>query len=226
MRTSIIVIIGILMSNVSFGQCQYENPTSELGIGLVEYNSHNRRTPVFDVFNDPKLTDKFCSWNIYDESKPPPFCAKYHKPDYGIAQVVVLDSLDQAYKVLVNKQDVKYVPNNVNYVFWSWENYLTGSYGIRRRIEIERFKKQPLRQQPNNSAEVVILPNERFELFCVMEVRGDWVKVKYDCFYNALQNPHEGMPCSTYIDECTNPVTGWLKWRIDNEITVDIFLMP
>ncbi|MEL7003783.1 MAG: hypothetical protein AAFN93_13755 [Bacteroidota bacterium] len=225
MRTFVIVIFGVLISNLSFGQCQYANPTSELGIGLVEYDNYNHRTPVFEVFNDPELTEKFCSWNIYDEDNLSPFCAKYHKPDYGIAQVVVLDSLDKSYKVLVNQQDIKYVPKNINYVFWSWQEYLTESHGIRRRIEIARFKNQPLRTQPNILADIVTLPGERFELFCVMEVRGDWVKVKYDCFYNSDQNPHEGMPCSTYINECINSATGWLKWRIDNEVTVDIFLM-
>jgi hypothetical protein len=225
MRNLILVILTILISNIAFGQCEYSNSTTELGIGLVGYDNYNHRIPIFEVFNDSELTDKFCSWNIYDESNESPFCAKYHKPDYGIAQVVVLDSLDKSYKVLVNEQDIKYVPKNINYVFWSWEEYLTESHGIRRKIENIDFKNQQVRHQPNNSAEPVKLPDEKFELFCVLEVKGDWIKVKYDCFYNTSQNRHEGMPCSTYIGECTNSATGWLRWKIGNEITVDIFLM-
>lgn len=225
MRNLILLIITILISNIAFGRCEYSNSTTELGIGLVEYDNYNHRTPIFEVFNDPELTDKFCSWNIYDESNESPFCAKFHKPDYGIVQVVVLDSLDKSYKVLVNEQDIKYVPKSINYVFWSWEEYLTESHGIRRKIENIDFKNQHVRQQPNNSAEPVKLPDEKFELFCVLEVKGDWIQVKYDCFYNTTQNPHEGMPCSTYIDECTNSATGWIRWRIGNEITIDIFLM-
>jgi hypothetical protein len=226
MRTTIIIwLTQILTTNLAQGQCQYSNSISELGIGLVEYDNYNHRTPIFEAFNDPELTDKFCSWQIYDESIAAPFCAKYHKPDYGIIQVVVLDSLNNSYRVLVNKADIKYVPKTINYAFWSWEEYLTQSNGVRRRIESKQFKNQPIRQLPNESSKEIELPNEGHELLCILEVKGDWIKIKYDCFYSSSQNPHEGMPCSTYIDECTNSATGWLKWRIGNEITVDIFLM-
>lgn len=226
MRTYILVLILTTFTDTFiYSQCEYSNPTSELGIGIVEYDKYNHQTPVFKVYNDPELTKKFCSWNIYDESKSAPFCAKYHKPDYGIVQVVVLDSLTNSYKVLVNKDEVKYVPKTINYVFWSWEEYLTQSHGIRRKIENEQFKNQPILQLPDESSEKIELPNDCFELFCVIDVKGDWIKVKYDCFYNQDQNPNEGMPCSEYIDECENSTIGWLKWRIGNEVVVDIFLM-
>lgn len=211
--------------DLAYSQCQYENSTNTLGIGLVEYDNYNHTTPMFEAYNDPELTDKFCSWDIYKEIAPP-FCAKFHKPDYGIIQVVVLDSLTQAYKVLVNENDIKYVPRNINYVYRSWGEYLMQSHGVRRKLEEAKFKNYSPRNQPKDSSRIIELPKEPFEHLCVMEVNGDWIKVKYDCFYNQNQNPNEGLPCSEYIRNCPDAPTGWLKWRIKNEITVDIFLMP
>ncbi len=225
MRNLIIIFILSLCNVSAFGQCEYSNPTSELGIGLLAYNTEGDRPFIFEAYNNRDLSDKFCSWEIYDFEVPWPFCAKFHKPDYGIVQVVVLDSVGPSYKVLVNEKDIKFVPNDTSYTFWPWEEYLKKSHGIRRSIENNNFKNQPLKEQPNDSSENVQLPDDKYELFCVIEVKGDWIKVKYDCFYNSSQNPHEGMPCSTYIADCPSSATGWLRWKIGNKIIVDIFLM-
>jgi hypothetical protein len=82
-----------------------------------------------------------------------------------------------------------------------------------------------VRLGPSDGSKVLTIP-QGFEMFCPMEIRGDWVKVRYDCFYNDENNPHEGEPCHNFIDECKDPVTGWLKWRNENKILIDIFLMP
>jgi hypothetical protein len=49
---------------------------------------------------------------------------------------------------------------------------------------------------------------------------------EYDCFYNDDNNPNEGEPCHNFIDKCKNPLTGWLRWRQENKLLIDIFLMP
>jgi hypothetical protein len=67
---------------------------------------------------------------------------------------------------------------------------------------------------------------KNFKVVGPLEVKGEWVKVTYDCFYNDENNAFEGEPCHTYIDKCQNPVVGWLKWKQDNKILIDIFLMP
>lgn len=126
---------------------------------------------------------------------------------------------------MVNENDIKFVPKNFKYVFWSWEEYLLQSHGVRRKIENDEFRNQPIRELPEESSKEIEMPNERFELLCVIEFKGDWIKVKYDCFYNQSSNSYEGLPCSEYIEECKDPSIGWLKWRDKNELLVDIFLM-
>lgn len=212
------------MASLLFAQCQYSNKTESLGIGLVEYDNYNHREPIVEIFNNSSLTNLFYSWKLYDE-QPVPFCAKFHKPDYGIAEFVVLDSTSKNYKILINEKDIKYIPRNINYVFWTWDDYLIQSHGIRRKREPIEYKTQTVRSEPIETSTIVELPNERHELFCVLEVKGDWIKIRYDCFYNKSKNPHEGMPCSTYINECENSIIGWLKWRDNSEILIDIFTM-
>jgi hypothetical protein len=59
-----------------------------------------------------------------------------------------------------------------------------------------------------------------------MEMRGDWVKVKYDCFYNDENNKYEGQPCQNFVNQCQNPLIGWIRWKQGNKLLIEIFLMP
>lgn len=73
---SLIILVILLFNELAYSQCEYENSTSNLGIGLVAYDKDNRTIPDFEVFNDPELTDKFCSWDVYNDFNSEPFCAK------------------------------------------------------------------------------------------------------------------------------------------------------
>lgn len=221
LQSTLLILIICLASQFSaLSQCSYENPTSTLGVGLLHLNSGTENDFVLNLYNDEKLTDPFCSWNLYEDSESP-FCAKYHKPDYGLVELVVVNILPGAYQILVNEGDLKYAPRTSAFVYLSWESYFKQSFGVRRKE-----KSSPLRQQPDVSAKVVSLPNETHELLCVLAVEGDWMQVKYDCFYNREENPQEGKACSYYMDQCGQSATGWLKWREGNQITMDVFTMP
>ncbi|MGX7688179.1 hypothetical protein ACWA1C_13530 [Flectobacillus roseus] len=201
---------------------QYSNDVSTLGIGLIIPPSQ------FDVFNDSLLTDKLTSKDMYSEDgSNSTISSLFYKPDYGIMHFICVAQTAKAYKVLVNNSQLKYLPKINSYEFKTWDQYILESFGIRRLTSYtdEPTPKLLLRQDPNDNAKTLTIPNE-LEMFCPIEVKGDWVKVKYDCFYNEDNNPHEGMPCQTYIDKCKNPLTGWLKWRQDNKLLIDIFLMP
>jgi hypothetical protein len=102
------------------------------------------------------------------------------------------------------------------------------SFGIRRKTDETDENEKPLttlRQSPTDSAAAISLPAGH-EMFCAMEVQGDWLKVQYDCFYNDEDSKYEGQPCHNYIGKCSDAASGWLRWRKDNKLLVDIFLMP
>lgn len=202
--------------------CQYDNEVSTLGIGIVIAPTQ------FDIFNDSLLTNKFASRDMYSEDgNKKDICSKFYKPDYGIMHFVCIGKTDKAYKVLINYSDIKYFPKTKNYDFKTWGEYILQSFGIRRLTsETGGISQQlPLRNQANDNAAVLTIP-KGLEMFCPMEIKGDWVEVKYDCFYNNDDNPNEGEPCHNFIDKCKNPLTGWLRWRQENKLLIDIFLMP
>jgi len=200
--------------------CSYDNDVSTLGIGLVIAPSK------VDIYNDSQLTNKSASYDMYkDGLNKISICPKFYEPDYGIMHFVCIDSTEKAYKVLINYDELKYLPKTKDYVFKSWQDYINESYGIRRLTaegkNISKIHLQPLRKSPVNEADTLVLP-AGYEMFCPVEIKGDWLRVKFDCFYNDDNNKHEGEPCRDYIDQCKNPVSGWLKWKDGNKLLVDI----
>lgn len=204
---------------VSTTQCEYNNPVSDLGIGLVKAPSK------LVIYDDPLLTKLYTKRNMEEDYDAMGFCTKFFKPDYGIMHFVCLGMTNKAYKVLINYSDVKYLPKTKEFEFTTWNDYISSSFGIGRRSVVEGVDYQPLRTNPEVTSDTLSLPKGN-ELFCPMEIKGDWIKVKYDCFYNNSDNPYEGEPCSQYIDQCKNPLTGWLRWRQKNELLISIYLMP
>ena len=197
----------------------YENYSKTLGIGLIIVPEE------FELFNDSLLTYRYMKWNMYSsENSPKPIFPKYYKPDYGILHFICLESTSKYHKILINESKIKYSPTTNLYQFITWDKYILQSFGIRRNNQ-GNHEKEPLRNSSYAKSEIVLIP-EGYEMFCPIEVKGDWVKVKYDCFYNEESNLHEGEPCSSFIEKCKNPVTGWLKWRENNMVLIDIFLMP
>lgn len=201
--------------------CGYDNQVSSLGIGLII------APPKFEIYNDSLLNEKFASWDMYEDESKINLCSKFFKPDYGIMHFVCIAKSEKAYKVLVNFSDIKYLPKTKKYDFKTWDEYIFQSFGIRRNTNDNRdiSNNHPLRKKPEDNADTLVIPKGN-ELFCPMEIKGDWIKVRYDCLYNDENNPYEDEPCHNYIDKCKNPLTGWLRWRRENQLLIDIFLMP
>ncbi len=201
--------------------CSYDNEVSSLGNGLIIAPAK------FDLYNDSLLNNKYASWDMYEDETRINLCSKFFKPDYGIMHFVCIAKSDKAYKVIINASDTKYFPKTKSYDFKTWDEYILQSYGIRRLTantgEISAIL--PLRIAPKDNADTLAIP-QGYEMFCPMDIKGDWVKVKYDCFYNDENSLHEGEPCHDFIDQCKNPLTGWLRWRQENKLLIDIFLMP
>lgn len=201
-------------------KCAYDNDTESLGLGLVAV------PPAFELFSDSLLTNTYLMWNMYSSDAPPkPVCSKYYKPDYGIMQFVCLEKAEKYYKVLAGYDQVFFLPVAEDYEFVTWQDYILTSFGVRRNTDLDsEWKDQPLRKLPNASSEELDIP-EGLEMFCAMEMKGEWLKVKYDCFYNTETELEEGAPCHEYIDKCANTVTGWLKWRDNNKVLIDVMTM-
>jgi hypothetical protein len=201
----------------------YDNDVSDLGIGIVI------APEKLEIYSDSLLKNKFLDFSMYSESpeKLQNLFSKFFKPDYGIMHFICLEETKVAYKVLVNYSDIKFLPKTKKYQFLDWKEYILQSYGVRRLKKgiDDILENLPLRIEPNNLSDTISLP-KGLEMFCPIELKGDWVKVKYDCFYNKKDNENEGKPCHEYIDKCEEPLIGWLRWKKENKLCIAVFLMP
>lgn len=215
-------------------RCSYDSETESLGSGLV------LAPTTFEIYYDSLLINKLATRDMYSENEESfkDMCTKVFLPEYGIMHFVCIRETAKSFQVLVNYSDVRYFPKKKGYDFRNWEEYILESMGVRRLTLVEEDgvdpNAGPLRKLPNDNADSLSIP-AGFEMFCPMEVKGDWVKVKYDCFYNREQdiegeaysaNEYEGEPCHSYINKCKDPLTGWLRWRKGNKLLIDIMLMP
>jgi hypothetical protein len=209
-------------SIIPVATCTYDNAVSTLGIGLVIVPTK------FEVFNDSLLKERWMTGDLSSgDSSLARVCPKFYKPDYGIMHFVCVGKTSQSYRVLINYKEEKYLPKTTTYHFKTWEAYIMESFGVSfASSESERnASAQPLRTAPAATADTLSLPEGRAS-FCPVRLQGDWLQVNYDCFYNQDDNPHEGTPCHQYISECKTPLTGWLRWRKDQHLLIDIFRMP
>jgi len=215
------LILFLGLTSITFSQnkyCEYETETSSLGIGLL------LMPQKYSLFKDSSLSKIISNEDMYaldDES--PLICAKFSKADYEIMHFICLENSESYFKILYNNNQTAFVPKDEKYTFKSWKNYIRESYGVRRQNDFE--KSNPLKTNPNTNAVDIIIPDEP-ELLCVFDLKGDWIKVQYDCFYNSPAAEHEGEPCHTYIKECGSKKQGWVRWRRGNKLLIDIFLMP
>jgi hypothetical protein len=203
--------------------CTIENEVSSLGIGLVIAPSS------FAMYDDSALTGKpeFIDMHKQADSLSG-ICTMVFDPEYSLMHFACVGQTENAYQVLINHSQTKYLPRKKEYQFQTWDQYLLQSFGIKRKTDETDENEKPLttlRKAASDSADAISLPAGH-EMFCAMEVQGDWLKVQYDCFYNDEDSKYEGQPCHNYIDKCTDAVSGWLRWRKDNKLLVDIFLMP
>jgi hypothetical protein len=201
-------------------QCSYDNDVATLGIGLVLAPSQ------FKLYNDSTLSSIFASYDLDKGESKINVCPKFFSPDYGIAHFVCVSKGEGFYKILINYNETKYMPKTKVYVFKSWKNYIIESLGVRRSNSQEsnyQISYQPLRKYPSQNTDTISIP-KGLEMFCPMDVEGDWLKVNYDCFYNEEDNKHEGESCHDYITKCKNPISGWIRWRNQNKLLVDIML--
>ena len=200
-----------------YSSCEYENPTATLGLGLVILPDE------FILYEDSALTKVFCERIMFNEvNVRPEICAKFCKPEYSIMHLVCVNMNENSYSVLIDSSTVAYAPRNDQYTFNQWGEYITSSLGIRRKPEF--MKDNPLKPEPTSKGKSISLPKGN-ESLCAMEVKGDWVKVKYDCFQTKDNNEYLGEPCVLYISLCETQV-GWIKWRDEETLLIDLFLIP
>ena len=216
-------------SIVSTCSDDYEHQTFTLGKGLVRVNSgRGEIAPIIELYNDSSLKEKYVSWNYYEQEKSEkPVCPKYFTLEPDVIQFVYIKETPRAYQVINGFDEIKYLAKSKVNVSANWQDHILNAFGIRRSTTEQDSDRpnQTIKKSPSETSETIKFPNG-LEMLCPIEIKGDWVKVQYDCFYNQESNKYEGQPCNEFINKSTPAQLGWIKWREKNKILIDIFLMP
>jgi hypothetical protein len=200
MKNYLTILLILLVLN-SFGQ---NKSPKELGIGFTiasnPYEFGGLSIPK-NLFKNKDLTQK------WDSAKVFPF---FLKPDYGLYHFICLEKTNDYYKILVNDTEIGYLPNDSNYYFKTWDAILLQS-------TVERLTKDnPIRKECDNESKIIVNRCEfdRLTVQDVIQKDGEfWIQIYF--------SPE----CEVYPDKNTKVKYGWIKWRIDGKLLVNILLL-
>ena len=197
--------ITILLTSIALSTLGQNSILKELGVGFVipinPYEFEDLSTPV-NLFKDKALTEKRDSNNVF------PF---FFKPDYGLYHFICLDKGKDYFKILANDTEVAYVPNDGTYFFKTWKAILLES-------TVERVTDDnPILEEIGDQDKTIDNSCE-FDRLTVKDVHQKdgqyWLQIYFSS------------NCEGYPDESgPNIKHGWIKWRVKNNLLVNILLL-
>jgi hypothetical protein len=200
---------------------KYENPTNQLGIGLIRLDYSKK--PTVGIYNDSNFSSKYDQWN--SEAANMEIYPKFYELDYGVCDFVCLEVNENYYKILIGYNQAKYIKVADYWRLTTWKNLIEESFGVTRKRDSRVSNK--LRSSKSEESSEIALELKTHENFCVNSLEGSWLNVKYDCIYATDKYiEFEGQPCINYIDKCDNNKIGWIKWKEEGELLVQIYLRP
>ena len=192
------------------------------GIGIIVMKSigdgFNTRETI-ELLNEDNTV--YAKWNYHNESfeiegnisalfsvsdnrlkEDYDFSPRVFFTEYHIIHFEVMNKDGTFYEVLVNPD--KGVTKRLSlkssqFNYFSWEEYLKRLY-----LSYDP-NSNPLRKFPDGQSEIVYKYNDYF--FKVIEVKGDWVKIK----------------CSSDCKLCDKgDLAGWVKWKYGKKLLIEI----
>lgn len=190
-------------------QVEFYNIENSLGLLITDEEKRYKPGSTITIFNqDGSVWFKFTFPDqtnnevikLYKENLRP---FRLMPNEYWVVFNCVGQNRDY-YKVVVNEDTKlkKFVKKeNSFFNFITWEQYILDSFAVKFN-----WKKNPLRKKING--ESFDIEMSRRLTFHTEEIKGEWLKIRwYD----------------TDDKEKKQPRFGWIKWKKDNKIIVQIF---
>ncbi len=124
-------------------------------------------------------------------------------PEYGLFILKANKQTDGFYEIQINNENGFIDGNKYSdiLIFKKQEQFVLDGYPY-------LTKKTPLRKNPDDNAEII--PNYFDYTYLSVEIKGDWLKVKDDKDCYPGEEPSE------------KDIIGWVRWKKESEIIIDI----
>jgi len=211
----ILIILTLIISTGLYGK---ERPLigNELGVleakietykeNIVIYNQDGSVWMQFDFDYENKLENKnrytfddvkkLYNWN--NDFNPYAFHI-----DYSLLMFICTEIEGDRYKVIVNKETglEKYINKENFWILRNWQDHIVHSVAS---IDFDK-EKNAVRLKPTEETAILKMSVDIDPVIEPIEINGDWLKIRY------WENDRE--------------MTGWIRWKIDNQIIVTLFYL-
>lgn len=169
------------------------------GIGIIAMTSNQSLKDTLKLYSDSTCKDLIYN-NIpsFDDTILSPF---YFKPDYGLVHFILQEKYSNCYKILYRDTLTAFCKKDKSVKFITWEALLLNSTGF----SFIDNKGNTVRKEPNEKSIALNWNNKTFtkDNFKIVKVKGDWIFVK-----NKMTNQ-----------------SGWVIWRKQNKLLIEIYLL-
>lgn len=188
-----------------------QETTLENSLGVISLNEKGYGKDKFiNIYNqDGSLWYKFTFYYNdsdgkfeYANENFKPFA--FH-PDYFVLALKCVSEDESRYEVIVNEETglKKFVrKDDPTLKFETWEEHIPKAFAVGFNQE-----ENPLRETPEGKVKAIDLPKEA--TFHPVEIKGEWLKVSWSNSKKAEKNNK----------------FGWVRWRENNKILVELFYL-
>ncbi len=175
-----------------------------VGLGLLKYKYVNEATYTkINFLNNKNFIRKSIPYDSIGSSDLFTYTFAYSLGN-GLLTFNVIDTSNSNFQISNLKDSDNYFISKADedFEFLSWEDYLKGNVFS---IEFDHINN-PLKKKPNYRSETIFIKElqDDFYVFLPIDFKGDWMKVKWE-------------------DEKNNTRTGWIRWKENGQLIIEIF---
>jgi hypothetical protein len=171
-------------------------------VRFYELATSSKPVKTVEFFNDESI-DSYNIKNLKEQQK-------WLKPeslwlDYYQFQFRCLGEQNGRYEVIVNNETGQsyWIAKNTETEYVTWEEYLKGMFSVGRATSQEIYT------EPNIKSDTV--PYKGTDCFVVKAVQGYWIEIFTD------------NRCDDGVDRPTSITSGWVRWRDDKELLLNLY---
>ncbi|MBD0404518.1 hypothetical protein [Flammeovirga sp. EKP202] len=186
----------LLFLLIQFTQIFGQKPP--LGIGFVydtkSYEYHGRMMPK--IYDNKELTVESKNVEAY-----------FYKPDYGLLHFSCIRVTDSYYEIYIGESKTGFIPINEQFEFIKLSEML-------KKCSVKRIlsTNNPILNEPNGNSKIdYSCPRENLKIKELKSIGNvNWMKVYFS------------RECDPMITEEMDVTYGWIKWKSNNQLLVEI----